>query len=143
MGLPLAIPRPLLEGTLKRICFADLLQALSHGEPCQVLFLDGNWIKGFVWISGKIVVRARTPGRHGIFAFQELFEDGESGGFRVFPLPASEIPAGEILGELDALLVRAVWAKDTGANSGVITIRFPEASLQERQKECVGWIMAG
>lgn len=111
----MALPRPLLEGTLKRLPLPDLLQSLTHGDPCQVLILTGENVRGFLWLAGKRVVRVRTPGKlEGKEAFLSLIRNGSVGGFRVFALPPDRVPAPEVenIGDLAALLVEAVIALD-------------------------------
>ncbi len=130
----LAMPRPLLEGALRRLSFADLLQSLSLGEPCQVLFLVGDQVKGFIWLAGRRVVRVRTPRRRDEEAFCELFDDGHRGGFRVYPLPSERIPAGENVGELGAMLVRAAVAQDEVRASQRVTVKLPEAFMVDPDK---------
>lgn len=125
----MALPRPLMEGALKRLGFSDLLQSLSHGDPCQVLLLAGDQVKGVLWLAGKQVIRVRTPKAHGESAFVELFEDGNRGGFRVFPLPWDKIPPEETVGDLGALLVNAAWAVDEARRPHNKTVKLPDSSF--------------
>lgn len=110
----LALPRPLLEGSLRRLPIPDLLQSLTHGDPCQVLFVAGDNVRGFVWLAGRRLVRARTLKQDGRTAFFELVGAGPVGGFRVFSLPPERVPEPEVenVGEVSALLLDAVIAMD-------------------------------
>lgn len=122
----MAIPRPLLEGSLRRLGFPDLLQCLSVGEPCQILFMERDKVKGILWLAGRLVVRAQTPKRHGAAAFLDLFRDGNHGGFRVFALPSHKIPPNEGIGDLMTLLMRAAWALEEGQRAKVQTVKLPD-----------------
>lgn len=132
-----ALPKPLLEGVLERLSLPDLLQSLSTGDPCQVLLLAGNQVKGFLWLAGQKVVRVRTHGKEGERAFLELFEDGNRGGFKVFPLPWEQIPIHENVGDLTGLLLQAASALDEWQRSQAVTVNL-EGFFQSEETQPLG-----
>lgn len=129
----LALPRPLLEGTLKRLSFADLLQSLSNGEPCQILLFSREHVRGFIWLDGRRVVRVQAIGSQESKAFFDLFQDGEEGGFKVFSLPREKVPPREFVGDLGELLLRAAWLVDEANKPSCVTQRLTSDQRPENQ----------
>ena len=60
---------PLIEGGLEWLSLSHLLQALSHGEPCEVLLLAGTHMKGYIWLADQKIIRVQAENVTGREAF--------------------------------------------------------------------------